>query len=256
MPRPPVAPQRALMLAMGLATCLATASVQAQAVAPQPAGPARGVVQLSASATQEIAQDTLAVTLGVTRDGSQATEVQTQLKQVLDAALAEARRSARPGQIDVRTGAFSMSPRYDTKGRINGWQGTAQLLLEGQDMAGIGQLAGKLSASMNVQQVAYGLSRGAREAAESALMGQAIGRWQAKAQDVAKALGASGYAVGEISIQSGEPGFDQGVQPMLMRSVKAEAMADAPPPVAPGKGLVSVSVSGSMVLNPPASAPR
>lgn len=256
MPRTPVAPHRALMLATGLAACLTAASVQAQGVAPQPVGPARGVVQLSASATQEIAQDTLAVTLGVTRDGSQATDVQTQLKQVLDAALAEARRAARPGQIDVRTGAFSMFPRYDNKGRIVGWQGNAQLLLEGQDMAGIGQLAGKLSASMNVQQVAYGLSRAARESAESALLGQAIGRWQAKAQDVAKAFGAPGYGLGELSIQSGEPGFDQGVQPMLMRSVKAESMADAPLPVAPGKGVVSVSVSGSMVLNPPASAPR
>lgn len=233
-----------------LAACLAAGGVQAQSAAAQPAGPARGVVQLSASATQEIAQDTLAVTLGVTREGGQATEVQTQLKQVLDSALAEARRAARPGQIDVRTGAFSMYPRYDSKGRINGWQGSAQLLLEGQDMVGIGQLAGKLSASMNVQNVAYGLSRTAREAAESALLGQAIGRWQAKAQDVAKALGGSGYSVGELSIQSGEPGFDQGVQPMMLRSAKAEVMADAPLPVAPGKGVVSVSVSGSMILNP------
>lgn len=256
MPRTPVVHSRALLLASGLAACMVATSAQAQAVAPQPVGPARGVVQLSAAATQEIAQDTLAVTLGVTREGSQAAEVQTQLKQVLDAALNEARRAARPGQIDVRTGAFSLYPRHDTKGRINGWQGNAQLLLEGQDMAGIGQLAGKLSASMNVQQVAYGLSRVARESAESALMGQAIGRWQAKAHDVAKALGAPGYTVGELSIQSGEPGFDQGVSPMLMRSLKSESTADAPLPVAPGKGVVSVSVSGSMVLTPPASAPR
>ena len=79
MPRFVATPRHALWLA----ACLAAGSAQAQ-VAAAPAGPARGVVQLSASATQEIAQDTLAVTLGVTRDGSQATEVQTQLKQVLD----------------------------------------------------------------------------------------------------------------------------------------------------------------------------
>lgn len=117
---------------------------QAQGVASGAAAP-RNVVSLSATATQDINQDLLAVSLSVTRDGSQAAEVQSQLKQVLEAALTEARKEAKPGSMEVRTGHFSMYPRYNTQGKINGWQGSAQLVLEGTDMPRIAQVAGKLT---------------------------------------------------------------------------------------------------------------
>jgi hypothetical protein len=61
--------------------------------------------------------------------------VQNQLKVVLDAALAEARKTAAPGQMDVRTGNFSLYPRYGRDGKISGWQGSAELVLEGRDFA-------------------------------------------------------------------------------------------------------------------------
>ena len=220
---------------------------QAQGLASGVAAP-RNVVSLSATATQEINQDLLAVSLNVTRDGSQAAEVQSQLKQVLDAALTEARKEAKPGSMEVRTGHFSMYPRYNTQGKINGWQGSAQLVLEGTDMPRIAQVAGKLT-QLNVTGVDYGLSRAAREASESALLTQAVARYRAKAQDVSRAFGMNSYVLGEVSVQSGEPGFDSRPTPMLMKAARAE-MADAPLPVAPGKGTVSVTVSGSVILTP------
>ena len=100
--------------------------------------PLQGVVSLSASATVEVTKDLLNVVLSTTREGQDAATVQTQLKQALDAALAEARRQAKPGQIDIQTGNFSLYPRYAPKGGINGWQGTAELVIEGKDLAGIG----------------------------------------------------------------------------------------------------------------------
>ncbi len=230
------------------ASALAAAGLTAQAQSVAPAMP-KGVVNLTASATQELAQDVLSVTLSVNRDGTQAAEVQAHLKQVLEAALKEARSVSRPEYIETRTGAFSLYPRYDNKGRINGWQGAAQLVIEGKDMGGIAQLAGRLSASMNVTQVGYGLSRATREASEATLLSEAIARWQAKAQGVAKAFGAPGYSVGELSIQSGEPGFEGHPVPMMARSLKADMAMDAPLPVAPGKGSVTVTVSGSAVLH-------
>jgi predicted secreted protein len=226
-----------LMAAHGIA--------QAQSVG---AGTPRNVVSLSATATQDINQDLLAVNLTVTRDGTQAAEVQFQLKQVLDAALTEARKEAKPGSMEVRTGHFSMYPRYNSQGKINGWQGSAQLVLEGTDMPRIAQVAGKLT-QLNVTGVDYGLSRAAREASESALLAQAVARYRAKAQDVSRAFGMNSYVLGEVSVQSGEPGFDSRPVPMLMKAARAE-VADAPLPVAPGKGTVSVTVSGSVILTP------
>lgn len=211
-------------------------------------GPQRNVVSLSATASQDITQDLLAVTLGVTRDGPQASEVQSQLKQALESALAEAKKAVVAGGMEVRTGNFSMYPRYNNQGKVNGWQGSAQLVLEGTDMARIAQTAGKLT-QLNVTGVDYGLSKAAREASESALLAQAVARYRAKAQDIAKAFGMGSHELGEVTVQSGEPGFDGRPAPMLMKAMRAEA-ADAPLPVAPGKGTVSVTVSGSVILAP------
>ena len=73
----------------------------------------QNVVSLSAEASREVLQDRLSITLSVSREGTEAAAVQTQLRQALDSALAEARKAQRPnGLLDVRTGAFSLSPRY------------------------------------------------------------------------------------------------------------------------------------------------
>ena len=76
-----------------------------------------------------------------------------------------------------------------------------------------------------------------------------MARYRAKAQEVSRAFGMNSYVLGEVSVQSGEPGFDSRPVPMLMKAARAE-MADAPLPVAPGKGTVSVTVSGSVILTP------
>jgi predicted secreted protein len=124
--------------------------------------PPSGVVALSSSATTEVAKDMMSVTLATTREGADANSVQSALKQALDAALAEARRVAKPGQVDVQTGNFSLHPRYSNKGVATGWQGTAELIVEGRDMPAIAQLTGRIS-TLTIARVTYGLSREVRE---------------------------------------------------------------------------------------------
>jgi predicted secreted protein len=208
----------------------------------------RNVVSFSTSATQDITQDLLVVTLQAQKDGSVAAEVQAALKQQLDAALTEARKAAQPEAMEVRTGAFSIHPRYSNQGRIIGWQGQAQMVLQGTDMARIAQTAGRIN-QLNVINVGYGLSRALREKHETDLTGQAIATFRNRAQEMAKAFGFAHYTLGEVSIQSGEPGFEGRAVPMLMKSAMADA-ASAPLPVEPGKGAVTVTVSGQVILSP------
>lgn len=224
---------------------MASLPTQAQtAVTPE----RRNLVSLSHTATLEVAQDLLIVSLQAFKEGNSATDVQTALKQVLDAGLQEARKSALPGQMDVRTGAFSIHPRYAKDGRVNGWQGQAQLVLEGQDMVRIGQTVGRIT-GMNVNNVDYALSRALREKHESALTAQAIGGFRNRAQEVAKAFGLGSFALAEVSVQSGEPGFQPRMAPMMLKASMADA-ASAPLPVEPGKGTLSVTISGQVVLTP------
>jgi predicted secreted protein len=207
--------------------------------------PPQNVLSLAAQASVEVQQDLLQITLSTTRDGADAGSVQTQLRQALDAALAEARKAAKPGQVDVRTGNFAMNPRYTNKGGINGWQGTAELVLEGRDFAAIGALTGRIT-TLTVARIGYGLSREAREKVEADASAQAIARFRAKAADYARQFGFGGYTLREINVGGGE----QQHQPVPMVRARAMSMAsaDESQPLEAGKTTVVVTVNGSIVL--------
>ena len=221
----------------------AFAAMPALAVADTPAPP-QGVVILAASASAEVPRDMLAVTLSATRDGPDAGAVQSALKQALDAALTEARKAAKPGQVDVQTGNFSLFPRYGKNNVITGWQGSAELVVEGRDMSAIAALAGRIT-TMTIARDGYSLSRELREKSEAELSAQAIARYRARAADVAKQFGYTGYTLREVNVASSEPNFPQ---PMPRVRALAATSSDETLPVEADKGLVSVTVSGSVQL--------
>ena len=208
------------------------------------AAPLQGVVNLASSASVEITKDVLSVSFNTTREGLDAATVQAQLKQALDAALIEAKKAARPGQVDVQTGNFQVSPRYTNKGVVSGWQGSAELIVEGRDMQAIGQLSGRIT-TLTISRVGYALSRELREKSEGEVAAQAIARYRAKAADYAKQFGYAGYAIREVSVNTSEPG---NVRPMMMQAKAMSASADEALPVEPGKGTVTVSVNGSVQM--------
>jgi predicted secreted protein len=207
--------------------------------------PPINVISLSASATVEVTKDLLSVTLSTTKDGNDAATVQAALKQALDAALAEAKKAAKPGQIDVQTGNFSLFPRYSSKGGITGWQGTAELGIEGRDIPGIAQLAGRIS-TMTIARVGSNLSREQRLKVESDVAAQAIANYRAKAADYTRQFGFTSFNVREVNVSSNEP-VAYAAAPMMRMNAKV-ADASETLPVELGKGTVSITVNGSVTM--------
>lgn len=234
-----LSPLRTLLLSSLIA--IGTLS-HAQGMRPEPLN----VVNLSASGFLEAAQDWLSMSLSTTREGTDAVTVQNQLKVALESALAVARASAQPQQLEVRTGQFSIYPRYTDKGKISGWQGSTELVLEGRDFARISTTAGKIQ-TLTMSNMGFSLSREARLKLESDVQAMAIERFKAKAGEVAKGFGFAGYSLREVSVSSA----DQEARPFQPRAMAMEAkaaMSDAAVPVEPGKSTVNVSVSGSVQL--------
>ena len=218
-------------------------SAQAQPMA----APTSGVLNLTSSATVEVTKDTLVVAFSATREGSEAQAVQTALKQALEAALGEARKVAKPGQVDVQTGNFSLHPRYapPVKGAppaISGWQGTAELIVQGRDIAAIAQLSGRIR-TMTIARVGYSLSREAREKVEAEVTAQAIARWRAKAAHMSQQFGYGGYVVREVNVSTNES--PPQVQPMRLQAMRATGSADESLPTEAGKDDVTATVNGS-----------
>lgn len=205
--------------------------------------PPENVVSLGASATIEVPRDWMTVVFSTTREGPEAAAVQSQLKQALDSALAEARKIARPGDVEVRGGAFALHPRYTPKGGSNGWTGSTELIVEGRDMGAIAQLTGRIQ-TLTIARLSYGLSRAALEKVEAEATREAVGRFRAKAEQTAKLFGFSGYLLREVNVGGTEP--PPGM-PMAMKARSAMA-EDAALPVEAGKAGVTVSVNGSVQL--------
>ena len=228
-----------------IAACALTALATGVLAQNIPREAVQNVAQLSASGSVEVQQDLLSISMNTTRDGSDAGTVQTQLKQALDSALAQARQAAVPGQMDVRTGNFSLYPRYGKDGKINGWQGSAELVLDGKDFARITSAAGRIQ-SLTMGNVSFSLSREQRARVESEAQAQAIERFKLKAAEVAKSFGFASYSLREVSINANDQGYTPRPRMMAM-SAKAE-MSDSPIPVEAGKSTVLVNVSGSVQM--------
>jgi predicted secreted protein len=235
MTHPSIVIHRLLPLAFAFVSAAAAAQVL-----PVP----ENVVQLSAASAVEVPQDLLAIQLQATREGSDPARVQADLKAVLDAALTQARREAQPGALEVRTGNFSVLPRYGRDRRIATWQGTAELVIEGTDVTRVSEAAGRVP-GMVVVDAAFRLSRARRERAEREAQSQAIEQFRTKAGEVARSFGFSSFGLREVSVN----GQDGGV-PRMARMAAAEAApaAAAPVPVEAGKSTVTVNVSGSVQL--------
>ncbi len=228
-----------------LLACVAVSGSAGLSAQPVYAQALQNVVQLSASGAVEVAQDLLSIVLSTTRDGNDPALLQSQLKAAIDAALVEARKVAQAGQLDVRTGSFSLSPRYGRDGKAIGWQGSAELILEGRDFARISATAGRLQ-SLTVSGIRFSLSREQRQKVEGEAQGIAIERFKARATEIARGFGFDAYSLREINVSSS----DQGVMPRqrMMALNSLAGAADAPVPVEAGKTSVLVTVSGAVQL--------
>jgi predicted secreted protein len=241
-------PRRMLLLGacvlLGLLAASHGPGASAQPVSPVPA-PSR-VVHLSASSFAEVPQDWLSIRLNTTREATDAGTVQNELKVALEAALRVARGAEQGDDMQVRTGQFGLYPRHGTQGRIQGWRGSAELVLEGRDFERIAQTAGRIQ-TLTMGQLGFSLSRQAQQRIESEVQAQAIERFRARAAEVSRAFGYQDFDLREVSISSTDEGAVPMRAPVMAMEMRAAA-SDAPVPVQPGKSTVSITVSGSIQM--------
>ena len=190
-------------------------------------------------------QDLLSVTLSTMREGRDANAVQTQLKQAVDAALVEAKRQEKAGAMDVKTGGFSLTPTWGRDGKATGWQGQAEVVLEGDDFSRITATAGMIQ-TLTVSQLNFGLSRAKRDNAERDAQEKAINAFKSRAAEIANGFGFSGFSLREVSVNVSDQGH--GPRPRMMAMEAKLGGQSSPLPVDAGNTAIVVNVSGSVQL--------
>ena len=230
-------------LALGLGVWLGAASALAQTV---PATEPMQVLSLSASAQQEVSQDWLSVVLRASVEGAEPAAVQSQLRSVLEQALGQLRAQVQPQAFEVRSGQFGIYPRHNDKGRVVGWQGQADLVVEGRDFVKVSQAAAQVP-RMTVAQAVFSLSRQARQQLEAEVQSQAVQRFRQRAQQLARDFGFEAYTLRQVTVGSSDR-----PEPTLQARAMVADMAVAPAapaiPLAPGRDEVRITVSGSIQL--------
>ncbi|WP_269533373.1 SIMPL domain-containing protein [Chitinimonas sp. BJYL2] len=167
----------------------------------------------------------------------------------LNRAAADALRIAKAyGAVKVSMGGNHVYPLYNSKNKAEGWRGRAEVRVESKDFKVLAELIGKLQTQMQLGGMSFSVAADTREKMETALMGEAINAFRARADAAQRSLGGKGYKLVNISINT-SGSYPQPVQraPMLMaKSMVAEM---APPPMEGGESEVVVGVAGSVQID-------
>ena len=231
---------------LGLLALGETGFAQAQSV--EPVSVSTNVVHIAATGFLEVEQDWLTLHMSVTREGTDAAQVQSQLRTALDSAMEVAKGAAIERQLAVRSGRFGVFARYDKTGKVSGWQGQAELVLEGRDFTRIAHTASRMQ-PLTVSNMAFSLSRESQQQLESDVQTLAIERFQRRAGEVTKAFGMSGHELKEVSISSADAGEEGRFRHQAMTMDAASSLQKVEPlPVEPGRSRLTVTVSGSIRL--------
>ncbi len=212
------------------------------AAAAAPSRPAAALLQLQASAGDEVAPDVAVATLAAVRQGRDVGALNDAVAALLDAALRRAR--ATPG-IDASTGSYSTEPHattVDGKTRDDGWTVRATLVLRSADFAALGRLSAELAQTLQVVSIGSDYSAALRRRESDALQRRAIAEFRARAQSAAQDFGYRHWALHDVEL-----GALQGADSPPLR-MQMFAAAAAPLPVAPSARRLSLTVSGRVEL--------
>lgn len=203
------------------------------------------ILNLSASAQRELANDEVTASLYIQDRQAQPALLADRLNKALARARAE---SAAFKQVEFSSGSYNSWPDYGRDGKIQGWQGRAQIRLKSSDFTASAELVARLQKFMLLENVQFGVADRSRRLAEDQLIPEAIAALQAQAAAAGKALGRSRQQVLELSIgnmQAPPP------QPMLRaKAMLADAQAAevTAPDWQPGNSQVQLSVTGRIEL--------
>ena len=228
------------LIATGAVAMLFVASVQAQNQTKD------NLLSLTAQSSVKATQDYLSVTLSASRDGATGQAVQAELKKVLDQAIILANPLEAGDLLQAKTGQFRVVPVYDSRDqRIQGWRGTAQLIIEGKDFVRITTLAGNIQ-KMPVTNVAFGLSPSARAKYEEEAQKLAVADFRQRAKLLTEQFGFSNYSIDNVHVNASHD------MPMPMARMEMAASMPAkmasPIPVEAGETTVTVVVNGSVQM--------
>ncbi len=198
-------------------------------------------VDLTASASMEVENDTLVAVLYAQKEGNNTAKLSSGVNKAIAEAVEMANKL--PG-IKVQTLEYSTNPVYK-RNILSGWRVRQSIRLESKDSTALSDLIGTLQKKLKVSHISYSVSPERRKEVEEKLIAEAIAAFNHRAELVAKAMDRNGFRL--IQIQVNTSGMMP--RPFAMRAMAMEKVAaEAAPTLEAGTQRVTVSVNGAVEL--------
>lgn len=245
---------RARVAALPLALSLSLALLSPALEAAPAAAEAGALMTLSAEASRIVPNDRATVTFTAESQKPSAAEASAEAAKAGNAALA-ALKALGPG-VEAQTVDLSTWPVYrEVKaGEVKApgaWRVRQSIRVTVRDLALLPQALAAGGASMDYDGIQFGISREAREAAEDALLAEAIEKAGRRAAVAAEALGLDEkhVRIETLSTNASGPSVRYLALPAAANSL-SRAAADAAPTVSAGSGEVTVRVQMTARIRP------
>lgn len=206
------------------------------------------VLNLEVTVSAQVPPELAVITLSVVREGSDTSLMTREVDQVLTHAAAQAKAS--PG-IEVTSGGYTTTPRFDIKGNRSGWQVRATLILKSKDMGALGTLSGKLSAAPNGLQIigaSFEISPEQKASEESTLIAHGVAAFKVRALETAKAFGYASYGVREITLGEAEEAGTTRPIPVRSMAIASFDERSSAVPLENGRTTLTLTLRGSIQM--------
>ena len=199
-------------------------------------------ISLEASASAEVENDTMIVSLYVQEEGSKAVALSNRVNKKINWALEKLKQYK---NIKVETQSYSTNPVYN-KNQVIAWRVKQSIQLESKDMSLMSEVLGELQQQLKLNGISFDISRDTREQQIQILIDQALTAYNKRATQIANKLQHDGYKIVSMKVSTAAS-----ASPYRYR-VASAMMAEAAPAVAPdiakGDQSLSVRVNGTIEL--------
>lgn len=196
---------------------------------------------LQASASREIENDLMVVTMMTTHQAETAQRASDEVNDYMDWALSQLEDKS---EIDARTEQYNTWPQYRSE-KIVGWNVSQTLRMESSDFEALTDLVGEFQTRLQVQSMSFAVKTETREAAENELISEALEAYRARADIVSESMQAESYDLVTSNINT------QNYNSPVYSRARTESFssdARAAPAVEAGESKVTVTVSGQIQL--------
>jgi len=197
-------------------------------------------ISLEASASADVDNDTMIVSLYVQEEGSKAASLSNKVNKKINWALQKLKQHK---SIKVETESYSTTPVYNNN-QIIAWRVRQSIKLESINMPLMSEVLGELQTELKLAGISFDVSRAKRELETQALIDQALAAYDKRARQISKQLQRDGYKIVTMHVStSANP-----IQHRYRKSMAVMSEASAAPDISAGDRTLKVRVNGTIEL--------